>query len=188
MTLNKQHFLYTILGAVITAAFGVLLLAVPGIIDRICLYGGGLFCAVGVILFIVWLIKKRQNPTHLIYGIVCILLGVLLCIIPSLLNFLIPILFGLWILGSGGFGLFKNLMNRSEHKLWWLGSLLCLAAIALGVIVITRPADAMQTTISFIGIAMIGNALLRPHSDILGRRVNLKNPHPSQVIETPLQE
>lgn len=188
MTLNKQHFLYTIIGAIVTAAFGILLIAVPGILDRICLYTGILFCAAGLLLFILWLIKQRQNPTHLVYAVVSVLLGVLLCIIPSLLNFLIPILFGLWILASGGFGLFKNLMTRSENRFWWLGSLLCAAAVALGVFVITRPADAMQTTITIIGIGMTGVGVLRLISAIIGRKVYLNTPDPSQVIETTIEE
>ena len=186
MQLNKQHFVFTLLGAAATAAFGILLLAVPGILDRICLYTGALFCAVGVILLIVYFAKKRANSTHLLYGLTSAVIGVLLCIIPGLLNFLIPILFGLWILFSAGFGLFKNLMNRSEHPLWWLGSLLCVAAIALGVIVITRPADAMQKTISIIGIAMTANGVLRLISAIIGRKVYFAEP--GQIVDTTIEE
>ncbi|MBR3630118.1 MAG: DUF308 domain-containing protein [Oscillospiraceae bacterium] len=188
MTLNKQHFLFTLLAAAATTAFGILLIAVPGILNRICLYTGILFCAVGVVLLLLYFIRKQANSTHLVYGIISVVIGVLLCIIPGLLTFLIPILFGLWILGNAGSGLFKNLMTRSDNPFWWLGSLLCVAAIALGVFVITRPADAMQKTVSIIGIAMTANGVLRMISAILGRKVYLESPDPAKVIDTTIEE
>lgn len=186
MNMTKQHFLYTVIGAAVTAAFGALLLAVPDILGRICLYTGILFCIVGAVLTVLYFVKQRQTSMHLLYGIVCIVLGVLLCIIPSLLSFLVPILFGLWILAGAGAGLYKNVMNRQAHSLWWVGMILCIIGIGIGVFIITRPVDVMQTTVKLIGIGMIVHGILRLVSAVMGRKAY--SAEPGQVIETTIKE
>lgn len=186
MSMTKQHFLYTLIAAAVTVAFGVLLLCVPDILTRICLYTGILFCVVGAALIAFYFIKKRQNPTHLLYGIVSIVLGILLCIIPSLLSFLVPILFGLWILASAGSGIYKNVMNRQAHSLWWVGLILCIIGIGIGVFIITRPVDVMQTTVKLIGIAMAIHGILRGVSAVMGRKAYSEEP--GDVIETSIKE
>lgn len=182
MTLNKQHFWFTLLGAAITTGFGILLIVNHGILERICLWTGAVFGAVGAALCILYFATKRQNRIPIIYGLVCLVLGVLLCIIPSVLKFLVPILFGLWILGSAGSGLFKNIAYRKYLPYWWVGMLLCLIGVGVGVFIITRPTDTMDATIRCIGIGMTIHGILRFISAFMGKKA-----YSGEVIDTSIE-
>ncbi len=185
MKLSKQHLLYTTISAVITVAFGILLAAKPWILEKICTWAGGVFCLAGVVLCILYFVRKQQNSAHLTYGLISLVIGILLCIVPSVLKFLVPVLFGLWILISAGSGILRNIANRRVHSLWWVGLLLSIIGAAIGVYTITRPVYALQTTIKIIGIALILQGVLRLVSAFMGRKVYISETE--DVIETTIK-
>lgn len=179
--LTKNHLISSVVSAAVTLLVGILFTAKPFILEKICMIAGGALCVLGAVLLVLFFVK-RQN-IHLTYGVVCLAAGILLCIIPSLLKFLIPILFGLWILTSAGSGLFRNLSYRNSYPHWWVGMLLNAVCAAVGVYVITRPVATMEATVRLIGIAMIVHAVLRLVAVFMGRKC-----YTGTVIETTIGE
>ena len=185
MKLSKQHFWSTMLNAIVTAVLGILLAAKPWIVEKICTWAGGILCLVGVVLCIFYFVRKQKNSAYLKYCLTSLVIGILLCIIPSVLKFMVPVLFGFWILMSASSGILRNISNRRVYSLWWVGLILSVIGVAIGVYTITRPVDVLQTTIKAIGIALIIQGILRLVSAWMGRKVYMEQTE--DVIETTIK-
>lgn len=165
----RSQFFVTLLTGLLTLAVGILFAAKPDILSTICLWAGIVLCAGAAVCVILYFLNRRTVPTYLIYGIIAFVAGGILLIVPHLLKFLIPIFFGGWILISSVSGLYRNFMLRRDHRLWWVGLLLCAVGAALGVYVMTRPFEVMETTVRLIGIVLCVFAVLRIVSCIMAR-------------------
>ncbi|MBR2088408.1 MAG: DUF308 domain-containing protein [Oscillospiraceae bacterium] len=166
---TKQAFYVSCISAVLTLVIGITLTAAPSILVTVCRAAGGLLCAAALVLIALYFIKKRENPPLFYYGLMAAGIGTLLMLLPGLLNFLIPVLFGLWVLINSLIGLLRNFGFRGEHRFWWLGAVFNTIGAALGVYIITRPMAVMETTVRLIGIALIVFAVLRAVSVIMAR-------------------
>ena len=167
--LNWKSFWYTNLFSFITLAVGALLTAKPDILTATCKAVGGLLILAGVVLLILYALPKLRTPEKLNYGITFVTAGILLAVVPTLLKFLIPVLFGCWILLSSLSGMYRNYIFRNDVPHWWIGFALCTASAALGVYVITRPTAVVEDTVKIIGIICIIHSVLRIVSSVLGR-------------------
>ena len=163
---NWKSFWYTNLITILTLVIGIVLTAWPDILSKICVIFGIVLCIGAVVLF---LMHRRSEKPLLYYAVIALVGGILLCIVPTLLKFLIPIFFGGWILISSCSGAYRNYSFRHVHSKWWVGLVLCIIGILIGIFVVTRPMQVMDTTIRLIGIAMIVFSALRLVSAFLGR-------------------
>lgn len=166
---TRNQFWATLLSAIATLALGILFTANPIILTDICRYAGIALCVIAAVLAILYFVRKREISILLIYGIIALVAGILLIILPGVLAFLIPVFFGAWLLISSVSGMVRNFSFRHEHKYWWVGLILCTLGAALGAYVITRPMQTMETTVRIIGIGMIIVAVLRVISAFMAR-------------------
>ena len=166
---SRHAFYASCISGVLTLAIGITLTAVPGILFTVCKAAGSLLCLAGLVLIVQYFIPKFQNSRLMAYGLMASGFGVLLILLPSLLHFLVPILFGLWVLFHSLIGILRNFGLRGEHRFWWLGAALNAVGMALGVYIITRPMAAMEATVRVIGIALIVFAVLRLVSVLMAR-------------------
>ena len=186
--MTKQHSFYGALSAaVITCVIGILFTAKPTILNTICLYAGIALCTAGVLFLIVYFVKGRENPRFVGYTAVSAVAGILLMIIPGLLGFLIPIFFGFWLLLNSASGVFRNIALRHEMPFWWVGLLLNALGCAIGVYVITRPSNVMESTVRLIGIAMIIGAVIQLISVLMSRQYYTA-PLSGDVIDTTIKK
>lgn len=167
--LKKRQLTAAVVSAAVTLVFGVLLTVNPDILNTICLYAGIAACILAAGLVITYFVKQKTAPALIGYGATAAVVGILLIIVPGLLRFLIPVLFGLWILFHSAMGMFRNFSLRQLHSSWWIGFLLCAVGAVIGVFVITRPVSTMQTTFRIIGISLIVFSILRLISAFMGR-------------------
>ena len=184
--MTKQQFWYILLTAGIRLATGICFAAKPDILIHICLIAGIIMCVLGIFLSVTYLMSKRQYGSQLLYGLCFLVGGVLLCTIPTLLKFLIPIFFGLWIIFTSVSGMYRNFVLRKTHSLWLAGFILCTLGAITGFYVLTRPAYVMDTTIRLIGICLIVVGAIRFISVMLARQY-FGTPE-GEVIETTLKE
>lgn len=166
---TKNQFWATLLASVATLALGILFTVNPVILTDICRYAGIGLCVIAAFLVIFYFVKKREVSILLIYGIIALIAGILLIILPGLLAFLIPVFFGAWLLISSVSGMIRNFSFRHDHKYWWVGLILCTLGAGLGAYVITRPMQTMETTVRIIGIVMMIVAVLRFVSAFMAR-------------------
>lgn len=166
---SKSAFYAACSAAVLTLAVGILLAAKPGILLTVCKGAGGLLCAAALVLTAICLIRKQAGRQLLYYGLIAGGAGVLLILLPGLLSFLIPVMFGLWVMIHSLLGILRNIGMRGEHRFWWLGAAFCTISAALGVFILTRPMTAMEATVRLIGIALIAFAILRGVSVLMAR-------------------
>ncbi|MDE6087995.1 MAG: DUF308 domain-containing protein, partial [Oscillospiraceae bacterium] len=122
--INLKSFWYTNLFSILTLLVGILLTAKPDILTSTCKVFGGIMTLLGIILLALYFIPKKRSSEMRSYGITFLIAGILLAIIPSLLKFLIPILFGGWILLSSLSGIYRNFTFRESVPHWWIGFLL----------------------------------------------------------------
>lgn len=165
----KSQFFATLLTGVLTLAIGILFAAKPDILSAICLWAGILLCIGAAVCVILYFLSRRTVSSWLIYGIIALAAGVILLIVPHLLKFLIPIFFGGWILVSSASGLYRNFSLRHDHRFWWIGLLLCTVGAVLGIFVMTRPFEIMETTVRLIGIVLCVFSVLRIVSCVMAR-------------------
>jgi uncharacterized membrane protein HdeD (DUF308 family) len=184
---SRQSFYAACISAALTLAIGITLTAAPSILVTVCRAAGGLLCAAGLVLIVLYFIKQRSNPPFLYYGLMAAGVGTLLVLLPGLLNFLIPVLFGLWVLINSLIGILRNIGFRGEHRFWWLGAAFNTVGAALGVYIITRPMAVMETTVRLIGIALIAFAVLRAVSVIMARHYFADRPT-GDVIDVTLKK
>ena len=184
---NWKSFWYTNLITILTLIFGVILTCWPDILIKICIIAGIVLCAAAVVLFLMH--RKSEKPL-LYYAGVSLVAGILLCIVPTLLKFLIPVLFGGWILISSCSGMYRNFSFRSVHSKWWAGFILCAVGAIIGIFVLTRPMQMMETTIRLIGISLIVFSALRLVSAFLGREGYraAEAEAEGQIVETTMKE
>ena len=168
--LNLKSFWYTNLFSLITLAVGIILTAKPDILTTVCKIFGGILALIGILLLALYFIPKKRSQEMLGYGCCFLLAGVLLAIVPSVLKFLIPVLFGGWVLISSLNGLYRNFCFRKTLPHWWIGFLLCVVSTCLSVYILTRPMTIVEQTVKIIGIVLIIHAVLRILSTVLGRK------------------
>lgn len=184
--LNWKSFWYTNLFSLITLLVGIVLTAKPDILTSTCKVFGGIMTLLGLILLALYFIPKKHSQEMLSYGCTFLIAGILLAIIPSLLKFLIPVLFGGWILVSSLSGMYRNVTFRQSVPHWWIGFLLCIASTGLSIYLLTRPITVMNQTVKIIGIIFIIQSVLRIVSTILGR--NGYKSAEQDFVDTTIQE
>ena len=184
---SRQAFYVSCISAVLTLIIGITLTAVPEILVTVCRAAGGLLCLTALVLIALYFIKKRNNTLLLTYGLMSAGIGTLLILLPGLLNFLIPVMFGLWVLFNSLIGMLRNIGFRGEHRFWWLGVVFNTVGAALGVYIITRPMAVMESTVRLIGIALIVFAVLRVISVIMARHY-FSNEPTGDVIDVTLNK
>ncbi|MDE6004857.1 MAG: DUF308 domain-containing protein [Oscillospiraceae bacterium] len=184
--LNLKSFWYTNLFSLITLAVGIVLTAKPNIVETVCKLFGSLMIIIGIILLVLYFIPKKRAKEILSYGSSFLIAGILLAIIPTVLNFLIPVLFGGWILISSLSGIYRNFCFRNTLPHWWVGFILCIISTGLSIYILTRPITIMEQTIKIIGIVFIIHAVLRILSTVLGR--NGYKSGEKDFVDTTIQE
>ncbi|MBR0485836.1 MAG: DUF308 domain-containing protein [Oscillospiraceae bacterium] len=168
--INWKTFWYTNLFSLITLIAGIILTAKPDFLTSACKALGGLCCTAGGILLLLCLFPKLRFQQNISYGILFLVAGILLEVVPSLLKFLIPVLFGFWILSSSVSGMYRNFSFRQEVSGWRTGFVLCALSALLGIYVMTRPMSVMNDTVRIIGIGFLIHAVIRLISSFLGRK------------------
>ena len=182
--LTKQKLRFTLIASVLTLVLGIVFTAKPDILTHVYIIAGAVMAVIGAVLTIGYFLSGRVDGSQMVYGGIFLAGGIFLCIVPSLLNFLVPVLFGVWIAGGGLSGMLRNFSLRGQHKLWWVGLLLCGAAVALGVFVMTRDVDVMAHTTRIIGIVLIVHAVLRLTATVMARHYYSDPVSEENVIDT----
>lgn len=134
---------------------------------------GGLFIAFGVLKILEYFKTKGSYDLYnyeLVYGIIAALLGIIFIVGHEIIETMLRILVGVWIIYSGAMrlGLALKLQKiDSDSKIWVVVLLIALAILFCGIFIIANPGTLMAT----IGIIMVIYAVM----DIVEEVIFIKN-------------
>ncbi len=134
---------------------------------------GGIFIIFGLIKIFEYFKTKGSYDLYnyeLVYGIIAILLGLVVILCSEMIETLLRILVGIWILYSGAMrlGLALKLQKiDNDNRIWIPVLLISLAILICGLFIIANPG----TLIATIGIIMIIYAVM----DIIEEVIFIKN-------------
>jgi uncharacterized membrane protein HdeD (DUF308 family) len=149
-----------VVSSLLCAALGVVLLAYPG--DSMRVVG----IAVGVVLILTGIVKvfdflvNRDGTLYLqlnlIFGIVLAVVGVWIITQPEKVMSIIPIIIGIIITIHGISKLRQAIELCQDHyEKWWVALLLGILTAGLGILLIFRPFEALETVVQVIGAFLI---------------------------------
>ena len=134
---------------------------------------GSILIAYGTIKIIEYFKMKDTNSlyeTELSFGVIAVLLGLVVIICSDMIQAMIRILIGIWIIYSAimRLGLAIKLKRfDSNNKVWTVGLVIALLMLFCGVYIITSPGAIMM----YIGIIIIVYAVM----DIIEECIFMKN-------------
>ena len=137
---------------------------------------GGILIFYGLIKIIEYFKMKDSYDLYndeLIYGIIAILLGVVVILCSGMIETLLRILIGLWIIYSGAMRIeiaIKLQRMNIDNKIWATVLLIAFAMFLCGVYIIANPGAVMIT----IGIMMVVYGIMDIIEEIIFMR-NAKN-------------
>lgn len=134
---------------------------------------GGILIAYGVIKILEYFKLKDINSlysTELSFGVIALLFGIVVIICSDMIEAMIRILIGVWIIYSGcmRFGLAMKIHNfDSDNRIWLPVLSIALAMLFCGIYIIASPGAVMMT----IGIIIVIYAVM----DIIEEIIFMKN-------------
>ena len=134
---------------------------------------GAILIAYGTIKIIEYFQMKDMNilyGTELSFGVIAALLGLVVIICSDMIQAMIRILIGIWIVYSAimrfsGAIKFRNF--NSNNKIWIVGIIMALTMLFCGIYIITSPGVIMM----YIGIIMVIYSIM----DIIEECIFMKN-------------
>ncbi len=153
-------------------ALGILLLVNETLITNVFLGLGALAALIGLIEIVIYASRRKYEvqPRYLVYGILLLVIGIALIIIPLTVNTLIPVLIGVCVLVSGLSGIANTLSFRQENTSVLIPILFAVTNCLLGLFILIYVLF-VNTSAGWnvLGIFMIISGVLRILNEILAR-------------------
>lgn len=152
------------IGGIVSAALGALLLFWPGLtMGIICQAVGAALGIIGILTCVTFFTQSEGSPFRagsLIAGIPLALIGLYIFLRPAFLIEIIPMVVGVIILLDGVANLFEtmSLMKQGYGK-WWISLIFALITIIGGLVLIMRPFSVAKTLMRVIGAVTLYNGL-----------------------------
>ena len=189
--MKKMKWNMLIMSAVYVA-LGVFLLWYPETAFSVVCYAvGGVVILSGVVQVVRYLTLKSNlffAPMTLTFGLVCLALGLFLILRSDIVQAVLPIVFGLFVIFDSVVRIQNALeLRRCEYGNWWVFLALAALSIALGLVMIFNPFGTMNTLIMAIGVILILegalNMLSMLYTVVAVRRFMKKHPAANAVAE-----
>lgn len=167
---------------------GILMLVNETFIDKLFLGIGILLALIGLVEIVVYASRHKYEvqTQFLITGIILMVVGTLLMIIPFTINTLIPVLIGICVLASGFSGAVNTMTFRQENSNVLIPILFAVTNMLLGIFILIYVLFVNQNAgWNIIGILMIISGALRIINEVLAR---IAVPKTSGVVETSFEK
>lgn len=147
---------YSLIGAIVFAVLGVLLIVAPGKMLRYTAFIiGGVCIACGVYAIISYIVNKASSFV-LTLGIISTITGIVICAAYRQIVSIIIFILGIILLAGGVVDLVNSVyVAVSRRRSWILTVILSVASIVLGIISITNPFDTQEKIVQFVGAGLV---------------------------------
>lgn len=188
----KNFFKSSLVASIVLMILGILLVfQSEATIFTISYIIGGILVAIGV-LAIINFIKKAPKQTSymedldIIYGVVCVILGILIITNPGAIASIIPIVVGIGIIINSCNKLqYAFQLRASDNNVWKSTMVISIISALCGIILIFNPFQAAVGITRIVGIFIIIYAILDIISTITIRS-NVKKFH--EAIEETIKD
>lgn len=150
--------------ALICALLGLILLIWPGQTTQIaCITVGAVLGIYGVLQIIFYLATKEKTMmSHgmMVFGIVLAVIGGFIVWKPETIMKAIPMIVGILIIIHGLHNGVQAIdLKKMGYSNWWIALLLAVLTVALGIILVCNPFDALDAVVRLIGIFLLYDGL-----------------------------
>lgn len=177
--LMKKFFRSSIISSLILMALGLLLIfQSEATILMISYVIGGILIAIGVIAIIQFIQnvgKEQKNELDIVYGVVCIILGIIVIKNPEAIASIIPVILGISIILSSATKLqYAIELRANQNRLWKTTLILSLISTLCGIVLLFNPFKAAAYFTKIVGGFIVIYAILDMISSYtVKRNVNL---------------
>ena len=171
---------------------GIFLLLGPGMaLNIVCYALGGVVLACAAVQLVRYFTAERglfQSQLTLIFGLVCLGLGVFLLIRSDIVVRILPVVFGLFVLFDS-LGRVQNALElrRCGYSNWKVFLALALLSVVLGVVMTLNPFATMELLVMAIGVILVVegaiNLLGGLYTALAVRRFNKLHPETQSQLE-----
>ena len=148
--------------SIICIVFGVMFCIWPGtILVTLCRIAGFVLLVAGIVLLIqgIRIQEMLGRSVRLLPAGVCVVIGIWILAKPGVFVSLIPILIGVMLAYHGVKDLIFSLeVKKGDSPRWWLGLLVAIATIIIGVILMLHTWLALEIGMMAVGIILIYDA------------------------------
>ncbi len=172
-------------------ALGILMLADEALITKVFIAFGSLVALIGLIDVVIYGSRRKyeEQPRYLVTGILLLVIGAILIIIPATVNTLIPVLVGICVLASGISGFSNTMSFRQPNSNILIPTIVAITNCLLGAFILIYVLFVNQNVgWNVIGILMIISGVLRIFNEILARISVPKQASVSETVETTSEE
>lgn len=153
-----------VVSSLLCVVLGLVLVIWPGMsMQIVCAAIGVVLILTGIMKIAEYFIVKDGSlyvQTNLIFGIVLTVVGVWIVVQPDKVLAIIPIIVGIVIVLHGIHKLQQAVtLCKSHYDKWWVALILGLLTVGLGVLLICRPFEALDTIVMLIGFFLIYDGL-----------------------------
>ena len=150
--------------ALICAVLGLILLIWPGQSTQIvCITVGAVLGIYGVLQIIFYLAtreKTMMSHSMMVLGIVLAVIGGFIVWKPETIMKAIPMIVGILIIIHGLHNGVQAIdLKKMGYSNWWIALLLAELTVALGIILVCNPFDALDAVVRLIGIFLLYDGL-----------------------------
>ena len=158
--------------AIIFALIGIFMIINPDSATKIISYIiGGIFIVVGIIRIVNYYIAKGDYDFYnydLLYGIIAIIIGVITIIYSGLIESMLRIMIGIWIIYTGLLRLSMSLkLHKADADIWIMSLILSIIMIIGGIYIILQNGVLILT----VGIIMLVYSVI----DLIESIIFIKN-------------
>ena len=167
---------------------GILLMVNETLIDKLFLGLGILGALIGLVEVVIYASRRKYEvqPQYLVNGIIWLVVGAALILIPFTINRFIPMLISLCVIASGISGVTNTFTFRKEGATIFVPVLFAVTNIVLGAFLFIYVMWIHKSAgYSVIGILLIISGVIRIVNEILART---SVPKAAQVVETSYTE
>ena len=173
--LMKKFFRSSLLTSLFLIALGLLLIFQSNaVIYSISYIIGGILIALGVLAIIKFIQNtnnEQKSELDIVYGIVCVILGILVIKNPEAIASVIPIILGISIIISSATKLqYAFELKSNGNNLWKTTMVISIISTLCGIVLLFNPFKALTSFTQVVGIFIIIYAVLDMISTITIKR------------------
>lgn len=163
--LMKKFFRSSLISSIILIALGILLIfQSEATIITISYIIGGILVALGVVAGIKFIKNTniaQKSELDLVYGIVCVILGVLVIKNPEAIASIIPVILGISIIISSANKLqYAFELRANANKLWKTTMIISIISTLCGIVLLFNPFKAVTYFTKVVGIFIVIYSIL----------------------------
>ncbi len=144
-----------LLAGLLSIGLGLAVLATDWTVHALVVVTGALLVVRGIALAFHPSYARDGAGEQVAAGAVGIVVGVILVAWPGPTLLVLAVVFGIWLALSGAFHVMTCVARRRHMEQWWLGGLIGVVELLLGVWVVRRPEVTVSLVITVIGLWMV---------------------------------